>query len=190
MKLAIVVGHNENSQGAVRTDTYETEFQFNKDLAKKINAVVDEQFDDIQVKTFYRTPGGGYTSEIRRVYKEVDAWNADGSIELHFNSAGDPQASGTETFTSGSAKSMILAEEVQMEMVETLGLRDRGIKIRNSRTKGRGYMSLVSGKAPAILIEPFFGSSVLGQGATDEDFERWNLAEAIVEGAVKAFERF
>lgn len=190
MKLAVVVGHNRISQGAVRSDTGESEFVYNTDLAKKMRDIVGEQYPDLKLKIFHRTPGGGYTSEIERVYGEVDQWNADASIELHFNSAGDPRASGTETFSSGSSRSVRLAQEVQMEMVETLGLRDRGVKIRNSRTKGRGYLSLVSGRAPAILIEPFFASSSLGKTATDEQSERMALAEAIVEGAVKAMRHF
>lgn len=190
MKLAIVVGHNETSQGAVRTDTHETEFHYNSDLAERIKDVLSDYDGYVDGKVFYRVLGGGYSEEIARVYNEVNDWGATASIELHFNSAGDPRASGTETFSSGSAKSLILAEEVQMEMVEALGLRDRGIKIRNSRTKGRGYLSLVSGNAPAILIEPFFGSSSIGQRATDDDHERRSLAEAIAEGAVKAMKRF
>lgn len=190
MKLAVVVGHNRISQGAVRSDTGESEFVYNTDLAKKMRDIAGEQYPDLKLKIFHRTPGGGYTSEIERVYDEVDQWNADASIELHFNSAGDPRASGTETFSSGSSRSVRLAQEVQMEMVETLGLRDRGVKIRNSRTKGRGYLSLVSGRAPAILVEPFFASSSLGRAATDEQSERMALAEAIIEGAVKAMRHF
>lgn len=48
MKLAIVVGRNGASQGAVRQDT--------------------------GVRTFFRTLGGGYSTEIRRVYSEVGDW--------------------------------------------------------------------------------------------------------------------
>jgi len=143
----------------------------------------------MDVKMFLRSPDGGYGTEIRRVYNAVDSWRADGSIELHFNAAGDPRASGTETLSSGSPGSLILAEEVQMEMVEELGLRDRGIKIRNKRTKGRGYLSLVSGRCPAILTEPFFASNSRGLAETDTTFEQERLAEAILEGAKKALTR-
>jgi N-acetylmuramoyl-L-alanine amidase len=145
---------------------------------------------DLDLKVFFRTAGGGYGAEIRRVYKEVDDWGADASIELHFNSAGDPRASGTETLSSGSEKSSILAQEVQMEMVESLGLRNRGIIIRNERTKGRGYESLVTGKAPAILTEPFFGSGTADKAASDSEFERQKIAEAILEGAARALSKF
>ena len=187
-KLAIVVGHNQRSQGAVRGDTGESEFVYNSKMAKYMEEIADEY--DLDLKTFFRTAGGGYGAEIRRVYAQVDAWGADASIELHFNSAGDPSASGTETLSSGTTKSTILAQEVQMEMVESLGLRNRGIIVRNERTKGRGYESLVTGKAPAILTEPFFGSGTKDRAASDSDFERQKIAEAILEGAAKALAKF
>jgi len=187
-KLAIVVGHNERSQGAVRPDNGMSEYVYNSKLAKMIRDEADDY--DLDVKVFWRRSGGGYTTEIKRVYAEVDNWRSDASIELHFNAAGNPSASGTETLSSGSKKSLKLAEEVQMEMVEELGLRDRGIIIRNSRTKGRGYQSLVSGKCPAILTEPFFATSSKGRAATDEAFEQLKLAQAILEGASRAIKSF
>lgn len=187
-KLAIVVGHNVRSQGAVRPDTGESEFSYNGRMAKYMEQIANDY--DLDVRVFYRIPGGGYTAEIKRVYGDVDAWGADASIELHFNAAGSPNASGTETLSSGSQKSLILAQEVQMEMVEALDLRDRGIKVRNSRTKGRGYLSLVSGRAPAILTEPFFATSTRDQRSSDETHEQRAIAEAILEGASRALSRF
>jgi len=186
MKLAIVVGHNEVSQGATRNDTGVTEYVYNSELASMMKIIADRQYRNMEVKVFHRQSGGGYSSEINRVYADVDMWGADASIELHFNSFGDSSVSGTETLSSGSRGSLILAEEVQMEMVETLGLKDRGIKIRNRRTKGRGYLSLISGSAPAILVEPFFGTSERGLSATDDHAEKQALAEAILEGARSA----
>jgi len=186
MKLAIVVGHNSKSQGAVRPDTGESEYTYNHRMARYMESLSDS----VEVKMFLRVPGGGYTREIGRVYRQVDDWGADASIELHFNAAGDPRASGTETLSSGTSNSITLAEEVQMEMVEELGLRDRGIKIRNNRTKGRGYRSLVMGRAPAIITEPFFATSSKGRQATDSTLEQQKLAEAILEGAERAMMTF
>lgn len=183
MKLAIVVGHNSVSQGAVRSDTGVTEFVWNSDLAMMIEDEA-EFMPDLQVQTFYRQPGGGYQREIERVYDEVDAWGADVSIELHFNSFGDPSARGTETLSSGTPMSMRLAVEVQAAMVGALGLRDRGVVTRRT---GRGAESLISGRAPAILIEPFFASNDKNNAATDEVHEKHRLARAILIGARKAY---
>lgn len=191
-KLAIVVGHNKRSQGAVRPDTNETEYQYNTRLAKMIADIAANQHcEQVIVQVFYRDENiGSYSAEIRDVYNRVDQWGADASIELHFNAAGSPTATGTETFTSGSSRSTILAEEVQMEMVEQLGLRDRGVKVRNRRTKGRGYLSLVSGRAPAILVEPFFATSIADRLVSDTKVEQQYLAEAIWDGAVQGLKRF
>lgn len=182
-RLAIVVGHNSEKQGAVRTDTGETEFVWNSDLAKMIE---DEARDypDLEVKTFFRQPGLGYTREIRRVYEETDRWGANATVELHFNSSANTSASGTETLTSGTPASMALAVSVNQEMVAALGLKDRGVKTRAAGD--RGGASLMSGRAPAALIEPFFGSSEKGQKATDSSAEKRALAEAVVRGVASS----
>ncbi|OED46369.1 hypothetical protein AB838_20395 [Rhodobacteraceae bacterium (ex Bugula neritina AB1)] len=183
MKLAIVVGHNARAQGAVRPDTGETEFVWNSRLAKMIDAA-SKDFPAIDVKTFFRTPGGGYMEEIRRVYGETDDWGADATVELHFNSHHNPSATGTEVLSSGSSSSLRYCEALQIRMLAALGLRDRGTKVVRT---GRGSASLVSGRAPAALIEPFFGSSPKGQAATDEPHEMRALARAILVATQDAF---
>lgn len=183
MRLAIVVGHNSESQGAVRTDSGETEFRFNSRIAELVETF-SRLYQDFEVRTFYRQAGGGYTREIRRVYAETDAWDADVTCELHFNGAADPRASGTETLTSGTPTSMRVALEVNNAMVAALGLRDRGVKTRRS---GRGSGSLMTGDAPAILVEPFFGSSPSDCKVMTSAGEE-ALARAIVRGVAKAKE--
>ncbi len=179
MKLAIVVGHNSEKQGAVRPDTGESEFVWNSGLAKMIEQQARD-YPGFEVKIFYRQPGLGYRGEIRRVYEETDRWGANATVELHFNASSNPNASGTETLTSGTAASMALALAVNQEMVAVLGLKDRGVKTRSARD--RGGASLMSGRAPAILIEPFFGTSKRGQCATNSLSKKEALAEAIVRG--------
>lgn len=182
MKLAIVVGHNSDSQGAVRTDTGESEFRFNSRLAEIIQTYA-RAYDGLDAKVFYRQAGGGYTREIRRVYAETDAWGADATVELHFNGAADSRATGTETLTSGTPASMRMAVEVNNAMVAALGLRDRGVK---TRREGRGSGSLMSGSAPAILVEPFFGSSPSDCDAVKGSAQEEALARAILRGVTKA----
>lgn len=185
-KLAIVVGHNSVQQGAVRGDTKETEFAYNSKLAKLIQGASEAY--EMQVKIFHRIPMGSFSREIDRVYEEVDQWDADASIELHFNGAKSATATGTETLSSGTPLSLRLATAVQREMVIALGLRDRGIKTRAA--DARGGRNLHSGKAPAILVEPFFGTSAKGQAATDSLHEKQDLADAIVRGAAEAIGAF
>lgn len=182
-RLAIVVGHNSEKQGAVRKDTGESEFVWNSDLARMIEALSD-QYPEIEVRIFHREPGMGYRREIERVYEETDRWGANATVELHFNASSNPDVSGTETLTSGTPASMALAMDVNREMIVALGLKDRGVKTRTGQD--RGGKSLISGRAPAILIEPYFGSSKKGLGATDERAEKERLAEAIIRGAASA----
>lgn len=182
-RLAIVVGHNSEKQGARRADTGESEFVWNSDLARMIEREADA-YPDIELRVFFRQPGMGYRREIEQVYEETDRWGANATIELHFNASNDASISGTETLTSGTPASMALAVDVNREMVGALALRDRGVKTRSAQD--RGGRSLISGRAPAILIEPYFGTSSKGLKATDELAEKRRLAEAIMRGAACA----
>lgn len=184
MKLAIVVGHNASKQGAVRKDTGETEFSWNGRLAQHIADMATQY--GIEVATFRRVVGGGLKAELARVYRMTDDWGAEAVIELHFNGAESDEATGSEILSSGTTLSLRLAGAIQREFVNLLGLRDRGVK--TVRGKDRGSASLISGKAPAVLGEPFFGSSPIGQAATDTEEEMIVLAHAYLLGATAYFE--
>lgn len=181
-KLAVIVGHNEISQGAVRRDTGETEWVWNSRLAAMMRKL-SGGFPDMEVGVFFREPMGGYSRELRDVYRRTDLWGADATVELHFNSHSTSSATGTETLTSGTSGSMLLAKSIQDAMLDALGLKDRGEKTVTKTD--RGGLSLFSGKAPAALVEPFFGSSPKGLVATDEGHEMTSLAHAILTGADK-----
>lgn len=175
-KIALVVGHNAAAQGAVRATDGRTEFDWCGSLAAAVLACQPGQY-----KVFRRPAGLGYGAEIRTVYADVDAWGADASVELHFN-GGPDDATGTETLTSGSARSRILAGHIQTGMCGALGLRDRGMITRGKTD--RGGASLFAGRAPAVLIEPYFGSNRADCAAADRHFHA--LARAI-HGACNAF---
>ncbi|MCT4557362.1 MAG: N-acetylmuramoyl-L-alanine amidase [Pelagimonas sp.] len=183
MKLGIVVGHNARAQGAVRADTGETEFYWNARLAEMIEDQARD-FLGITVKVFFRKDMRSYSRELKDVYRRTDAWGADATCELHFNSHHNPAATGTETLTSGSKASMAFADAAQDRMLDALGLKDRGEKIVRV---GRGSASLINGRAPAILIEPYFGSSRKGLAATDEVHEMRALARSVLLAAQDAF---
>lgn len=180
MKLGLVVGHTAQAPGAVRKDTGEAEFFWNKDLAERAKKYA-HRHSFVVVKIFYRPEGLGYKRGLQAAYGEADAWNATLTNELHFNSHHNPNATGTEVLSSGSALSLKFADAMQEEMINALGLKDRGVKVVTRN--GRGGYNLVCGKAPAILIEPFFGSSAEGLAATDEGHEKDALARALIKAA-------
>ncbi len=171
MRVALIIGHDRGDEGAARCTDGVQEYTWNRDLAARIWKLDPEIFE-----IFHIDPSLSYSASIADVYDRVDAWGCDLTIEHHFNAA-SPRASGTETFSSGSAGSLRFAHAIQAAMVETLGLRDRGVKIRNRSRKGRGYLSLVSGRAPAVLLEPYFGSNPDDCRRADE--RKQELAEAI-----------
>lgn len=169
-KIALVIGHNARSQGAVRVTDGRTEYDWMTDLASQICAQ-----DPALFRVFRRPPGLGYSTEIRQAYAAVDAWGADASIELHFNGSASSAATGTETLASGTTGSLRLAQLIQLAMVGALGLRDRGLVTR--KRGDRGGESLWQGRAPAVLIEPYFGSNPSDCAAADRHFHQ--LAQGI-----------
>ena len=178
MKIAIVIGHNAKSQGAVRVTDGVTEFAWNSHLAELIATHAPGS-----IKVFQRVSGGGYSAEIDRVYAETDKWGADCVVELHFNASGTAGVAGCETLTSGTKSSVKLAVALQEQMVKALKNRDRGIK-PVMRTD-RGGRSLWQGKAPAALIEPYFGSS--REECINADLNKDALAEAVYRGCLASF---
>ncbi len=174
MKIAIVVGHNHRSQGAVRITDGRTEFDWNGQLAELIRDI-----DRDSIRVFHRQPGP-YSRQIDTVYAEVDEWRADCSVELHFNGSVDPTAEGCLTLSSGTSGSLRLAEEVHSRMLAVMGNEDDGI--RTLGRSDRGGRSLWAGRAPAIMAEPYFGGNSRYCHVADANMDE--LAEAIYDGAV------
>jgi N-acetylmuramoyl-L-alanine amidase len=164
MKIAIVVGHNAKAPGAYAPAPIDlSEFDYNNQIADEMLRLSRDNLFNLfkggqrlELFKVNRAPHTSYSAEIDAAYDRVDAQDADASIELHFNAA-TPSASGTETLSSGSAKSLSLARYVQDAMVKALHRPDRGIKVLGPAD--RGGRSLHSARATAILVEPFFSTN-------------------------------
>lgn len=183
MKIALIIGHNEKSQGAVN-DTYGiTEYMFNKPLAFLIASVLAEQGHTPLV--MYRETS--YT----KLPLEVNKTGADLAISLHCN-AFDDNPHGSETLHyESSSRSKLLAESIQSEVVNTLGLTDRGVKPckfdRVGKAGDRGGYLLRYTHMPCVIVEPFFIDSdqSLKQAMADKKF----LAKAIARGIINYIEK-
>ena len=175
-KLAIVVGHKADRQGAVgRAPVGSSEYVWNKDLAQMMVSHADG-LADAEVSVFTRDKGG-----VVGAYRQAKEWGADGAMELHFNSAG-PSATGSETLYL-TEPSRAFAEAVHDATLAVLGLRDRGVKTPNEASGGRGTQNLSQmGLRPSILTEPFFGSNERDCQAAQKGKEE--LAQAQLEAAV------
>jgi N-acetylmuramoyl-L-alanine amidase len=140
---ALVVGHKKSSPGAVNERSGFTEFDFNEDLAIRIEKKVKKT----EVQRIYR-----------RTYNElpddINTLDPDFIISLHCN-AFNRRASGTEVlYYHSSDAGRTIAEILQRDLVDFLGLPDRGIKPKTSEDRG-GYLLRYT-NAPCVIAEPFF----------------------------------
>ena len=90
------------------------------------------------------------TSLTTRV-RDANSWGADIFISLHTNASDNPNATGTEVLvyrTAGEANE--LAEDILRELVNTTGLRNRGVIARP------GLYVLRRTNMPAVLVEMGF----------------------------------
>lgn len=154
VKLAIVVGHNSKAKGAF-SKWIGSEWDFNKVVAEQIQrAAVGTKVD---VKVFYRPAGVSYGAQMASVTDAVNEWGPDYAVSLHFNSFRTDAANGTETLWTGSTGSLALAEMLHTCQLDCFGLNNRGMK--SVEKSGRGGAFLWGVKAPAVLLEPGFGSN-------------------------------
>ena len=184
-RLSLVVGHSEHAQGAIATEPLgQTEFQYNSDLAQRIQRYGTERGYTVDI-VFRPRPG---TEGIRLAYQEVSQYEPDAAIELHFN-AFNGRVRGTETLYSDTEDTpgvfeVEFASIIQDRMVRVFNRRgrlNRGIKSRPRTTRERGWYNLNQTTAfPSILIEPFFGDNEVDAGQAVQ--KQQELAEALIDG--------
>ena len=140
---ALVIGHKKRSPGTKNAKANLTEFDFNEDLALRIERKIERT--DIQ-------------RVYRRTYKElpddINALNPDFIVSLHCN-AFNGEVSGTEVlYYHKSQKGKKMAEILLSHLVDHLKLPDRGIKPKTAEDRG-GYLLRYT-NAPCVIAEPFF----------------------------------
>ncbi|RLB02402.1 MAG: hypothetical protein DRG83_08590 [Deltaproteobacteria bacterium] len=160
---ALVIGHKKKSPGAVNEKLHLTEFDFNEDLALKIEKKVRlAEVQRVYRRTYSELPG------------DINALNPDFIVSLHCN-AFNKRASGTEVlYYHKSAKSEKMAKIVLKHLVDFLKLPNRGIKPKTAEDRG-GYLLRYT-NAPCVIAEPFFidNNDDLAKALSDKD----GLAEA------------
>lgn len=167
---ALVIGHKKRSPGAKNAKANLSEFDFNEDLALRIETKVMKA----EVQRIYR-----------RTYKElpddINGLEPDFILSLHCN-AFDGKVSGTEVLHyHKSEKGKKMAEIVLDRLVGYLKLRNRGLKPRTAEDRG-GYLLRYT-KAPCVIAEPFFidNDTDLARAQEDVDALAGTYATAIEE---------
>jgi len=142
MRVALVVGHKKESQGACN-HTGICEFMYNKALVNMIAS----QLKDIEYVIMYRDSYDMLPEQIN--YLEPDI-----IISFHCN-AYNTRVSGSEVlYYHSSEKGKELAYQLQNILIDTLDLPDRGIKPKHAEDRG-GYLLRYT-NAPCVILEPFF----------------------------------
>lgn len=152
-RIALVVGHNEKAGGAYSNYLGIDEYRFNSKVAAKLASLLNS--DGMEAAVFFRHARGGYAAEIDTVYREVDKFNPRLALELHFNAGG-----GDYCCALAARKSNIgaaVAGRICAEIEACFGIRSIGAVERSAGD--RGGRSLYAGKAPTVLLEPFFGDN-------------------------------
>lgn len=161
-RIAIIIGHSEKSGGASLYNG-SNEYKYNKEIAEtllevcKYGAYNDKDFNKV-VKIFNRN----YKTRLD-VGNEVGEWNADLSLELHFNAA-KRRAKGCEMLIlKRDRKTAKIAQHLidEISSVFSMGKRhDNGIKYLDSAD--RGYTNLMHCRTHGVkypmIVEPFFGN--------------------------------
>jgi len=167
---ALVIGHKKSSPGAANENTGLSEFDFNEDLAMRIESKVREtDIQRVYRRTYDALPG------------DINLLNPHFVVSLHCN-AYDGNTSGTEVlYYHRSEVGRRIAQVLQRHLLAFLGLRDRGIK--GKTTEDRGGPLLRYTNAPCVIAEPFFIDNDHDLAKAREDLD--GLAAAYAEAIDK-----
>lgn len=177
--IAICVGHSRKINGRYDGGAYSAPLDINeRDFNLKVATSLSKKLAsrNIRSKIIDHYNGNGYGSAMADVARQVKEAGASLAVELHFNSA-TPQANGHEwLYWHSSEIGKKIAHKFNLEFSKAFpGIKARGPKAITKNDRGGKFLELTH--CPAIILEPFFGSSV-------ED-----CSKISVEGLTGAFSR-
>ena len=165
-KCALVIGHKKTSPGASNKNSGITEFDFNEKLA----IAVEKEVAGVEVQRVYRRTYDSLPGDINELAPDF-------IISLHCN-AFNRSASGTEVlYYHRSSKGKQVSQILLENLVDALGLKNRGIKPIDA--EDRGGTLLKKTLAPCVISEPFFIDN-------DNDLK---IAEDNMSGLINAYAR-
>lgn len=180
-KIALVVGHTERGdKGAYSDYLKSTEFDFWIDVAKRIKEL--GKSSKIDVYDVFTHTEQNYYNRQKNLANKVNQKDYDYVIELHFNAA-SPSANGTECLHYfNSKKGKEASQKISQKIAKVYGTKLRGVYGAKAlvNKNDRGYWFVYFPKAPAIILEPFFGSNEESLKFQDKDKLARTLHEVIL----------
>ena len=149
VRLALIVGHEANAQGARMLDGT-TEYKYNSKIADMVVGLATKQ---LLVNVIFRDKIG-----INGAYIEARKAKNDIAVELHFN-AFNGNARGTLTLCSHETESQILAGVFHNHVCQAFGRAPMAKGIKALSKGDRGAFNVYSFGGPSVLLEPFFGDN-------------------------------
>lgn len=154
MKIAMVVGHDADEQGAYGNEGV-SEFSFNDNLLSCMSNLGYFP-DEHTIYVLYRSADiRGYSNQMRDLHKRIDALGCEVSIEMHFNSFSNEAVRGHEVLYCSEAGKDI-AEVFNHALDGYLPTSNRGVKKVGMEDKGGGFCC--RGRSKAIILEPYFAA--------------------------------
>jgi N-acetylmuramoyl-L-alanine amidase len=152
-KAAILIGHTKDSKGAY-SKWLPSEFDYNIQVAEELKKINPSLYTVYTHDSYL----GGYYAMEKRTAETINKEDFSIVLELHYNSA-SPLAHGTECcYWFASKKGKEYAQKISEEISQRLDTTNRGIKALYNKND-RGYWFTYLMKAPAVIVEPFFGSN-------------------------------
>lgn len=156
-KVAICIGHSRIGDKGARSVGGISEWIYNSEVATLLAKQLKQRGIASAIIDDY--PCESYSGAMSWLSKEVDKINADVAIELHFNSFSSSSAEGYEYLYyahSAAGKKLALCL-LKAHQSKSASQKDRGAKPIERKDRGGHFVTMV--KPPAVICEPFFGSS-------------------------------
>lgn len=156
--VGICVGHSRLGDNGAQSVSGTQEWQYNKKLSELLRLELRRR--NINCVVFSSYQGAGYGSAMAWIATQLNLFNVDFAVELHFNSSDNPQANGYEflywnTSKRGKKICQIFQQIFQKKYPNNT---DRDIKALTLKSRGALFTRLTT--MPAVILEPFFGSNL------------------------------
>lgn len=165
-RVALVLGHSRGAPGARLLQTAIHEWHWNAELLPRLRDELAAR--GVEALAFERLDGS-YETAMRQLCDAINATNPDLVVELHFN--GGTQSGAEVLHWPGSARGREAAERLSQAVADAIGIRNRGAV---AQARSWATAELVDGhlvpagpplwilcltRAPAVIVEPFFGGN-------------------------------
>ena len=155
MKVALVVGHDRENQGAYSEILSDPEYPFFLFL---LSEILSFSLLDFEAKLFHHMPFTSYTAKQKDTARGTAGYDL--VLEFHFN-AFNEKANGCEALYNSKNEHTRLFASTFCELMSAKGFFNRGpkpIDLKDDKEEnGEGFLRL--SKPNAVLLEPFFGDN-------------------------------